>query len=179
MFCNFDSFIIYLFGVSCTRQQFTEDFQKLNDCYKKAIMVYCRILILTNCIIFCQGISCTWQQVIVTMYRRLTLGTITAHVTSGNCCVEKWLKTILVLIMAVSGQTSSEWACIIYLFTFMCLQINSQFLQLLTVPLGKVSNQMGTKTMNCCSFFIRSLYRHLHSVTIELFAKKKESLIFA
>lgn len=44
---------------------------------------------------------------------------------------------------------------------------------------GKVSNQMGTKTMNCCSFFIRSLYRHLHSVTIELFAKKKESLIFA
>lgn len=142
-------------------------------------MVYCRILILTNCIIFCQGISCTWQQFIVTMYRRLTLGTITAHVTSGNCCVEKWLKTILVLIMAVSGQTSSEWACIIYLFTFMCLQINSQFLQLLTVPLGKVSNQMGTKTINCCSFFIRSLYRHLHSVTIELFAKKKESLIFA
>lgn len=146
--------------------------------------MYCRILILTNCIIFCQGISCTWQQFIVTMYRRLTLETITAHVAPENSCVEKLLKTILVMIVEVSRQTLSEWACIIFLFTFMCLQITSELFQLLTVPLGKVSNQMNT--VNGCSFYNRSLDRHRLSITIlmqwrvkELFAKKKVSLIFA
>lgn len=44
------------------------------------------------------------------------------------------------MIMDVSRQTLYEWACIIFLFTFMCLQITSELFQLLTVPVGKVSN---------------------------------------